>query len=526
MVAESRQKPVKTRRLSPPRVLLAVAIVVSLVSGAVFGWREWRSDPTIMSNKPWYAPYVDVTAMPQFDFEQIASGTHKDAVLAFVVASKDDSCSPSWGGEYSINKASTELDLDRRIARLKQQGGSIAVSFGGLKNDELATKCSDAAKLYNAYSDIVKHYDLSTIDLDLEKDSLTDTIINVRRAQAIAKLQDERRAQGKPLAVWITLPVTSQGLNKDGTNVIKSFLDAEVDIAGINIMTMSYNEKEVAGKDMSDIAISSLNGTKRQLGILYDQAGTHLNNASLWRKIGVTPMIGQNSVKGEIFTVNDAHRLNKFTRDNGVGRMSMWSVNRDVECGTNYIDLTTVSNSCSGVKQERYEFTLALGSEFTGSIAGSAGNVTVNEDKPNAEDIKDTPENSPYPIWSKDGMYLQGAKIVWHRNVYQSKWWTKGDTPDNPVLQSWETPWELIGPVLPGEKPVKQAELPDGTYPEWSGDAAYETNQRVLFQGVPYKAKWWNRGSSPAAVAADANASPWEPLTQDEVNKIVSELGQ
>lgn len=526
MVAESRPKVVKTRRLSLVRVLLAVAIVAGLASTAVFGWKEWRSDPTVMSNKPWYAPYVDVTAMPQFDFEQIAAGTHKDAVLAFVVASKDDDCSPSWGGEYSMNKAAADLDLDRRIARLKQQGGSIAVSFGGLKNNELATKCTDATKLLNAYRDVVKHYDLSTIDVDLEKDSLTDTIINVRRAQAIAQLQDERRAQGKPLAVWITLPVTSQGLNKDGISAVQSFLDAEVDIAGVNIMTMSYNEKEVAGKDLSDIAISSLNNTKRQLGVLYDQAGTHLNSASLWRKIGATPMIGQNSVKGEIFTINDAHRLNKFARDNGVGRMSMWSVNRDVECGANYIDITTVSNSCSGVKQERWEFTLALGEEFNGNIVGSAGNVTVTEDKADTKDIEDTPENSPYPIWSKDGMYLQGAKVVWHRNVYQAKWWTKGETPDNPVLQSWETPWELIGPVLPGEKPIQQATLPEGTYPEWSGDAAYETNQRVLFQGVPYQAKWWNRGASPAAVASDANASPWEPLTQDQVEKIVSELSQ
>lgn len=342
MVVEARQKPVKTRRLSPWRVLLAAVIVVGLGATAAFGWREWRSDPTIMSNKPWYAPYVDVTATPQFDFEQLGAGTHKDAVLSFVVASKDDNCTPSWGGEYTLNEAATDIDLDRRIARLKQQGGSIAVSFGGLKNHELAMKCSDEVKLLDAYRKVVNHYDLSTIDLDLERDSLTDMVVNARRAQAVAQLQDERRSQGKPLAIWITLPVTSQGLNKDGTNVIEAFLSAGVDIAGVNIMTMNYNEKEVKGKDMSEIAIGSLNDTKRQLGILYDQAGTHLNSASLWRKIGVTPMIGQNNVKGEIFTVNDAHRLNKFARDNGVGRMSMWSVNRDVECGTNYVDVKTV----------------------------------------------------------------------------------------------------------------------------------------------------------------------------------------
>ena len=65
-------------------------------------------------------------------------------------------------------------------------------------------------------------------------------------------------------------------------------------------------------------------------------------------------------------------------------------------------------------------------------------------------------------------MYLEGEKVVRHHNVYEAKWWTKGDVPDNPVLQSWETPWNLIGPVLPGEKPIPQPTVPKDTYPSWS----------------------------------------------------------
>jgi chitinase len=502
-------------------VLFAIGIVVGTVALSVYGWREWRIDPAILSNKPWFAPYVDVTATPQFDFEQLGSGTYKDAILSFIVASHDDGCQPTWGGEYTPKEASDTLDLDRRIARLKQQGGTVAVSFGGLRNDELATTCQDQTKLLKAYGSVVDYYKLTTIDLDLENEALTDPIVNARRAQAIAALQHERRKEGKSFAVWATIPTSSQGLTKDGTDAIAALLKYSVDLSGINIMTMDYGEEAVKGKNMSDVAIDAIKKTERQIGVLYSQSGTYLNDATLWRKIGTTPMIGQTDVTSEVFTVADAKRLNTFSRASGVGRMSMWSANRDVECGANYVNASVVSESCSGVKQDRFAFVLALGTGFDGTIAGSAVNVTVAQKKPSAADIADNPASSPYQIWSKTGVYLQGTKVVWHHNVYQAKWWTKGDAPDNPVLQAYETPWELIGPVLPGEKPTVLQTLPAGTYPEWSGDDAYEANQRVLFQNIPYQAKWWNRGESPAAASSNPDASPWVPLTQAEIDEIL-----
>lgn len=514
----------KTRRLSPWRVSFAALVVLASVVLSVVWWREWKVDPTVLSNKPWFAPYVDVTASPQFNFEQIGAGTHKDAILSFIVADPKDGCKPTWGGEYTLEEASNSLDLDRRIARLKQQGGTVSVSFGGLKNNELATTCHDEAKLLDAYRSVVEYYDLTTIDLDLEKEALTDPVANARRAKVIATLQRERREAGKSFAVWATVPTTSEGLNQDGINAISALLKDSVDLAGINIMTMNYGEKEIADKSMADVAINAVKRTHRQIGILYDQAGTYLNSATLWRKIGITPMIGQTDVSKEVFTLEDAKALNTFALSNGVGRMSMWSANRDVECGANYVNEAVVSNSCSGVEQDKFAFTLALGNEFVGNIAGSAVNVTVNQEKPSPADLVDDPKTSPYQIWSETGVYLQGTKVVWHHNVYQAKWWTKGDSPDNPVLRAFETPWDLIGPVLPGEKPTKQLTVPTGTYPKWSGEAVYEANQRVIFQDVPYQAKWWNQGESPAATSSNPEASPWAPLTQAEIKKIVEEL--
>lgn len=508
------------RKLSPWRVMLALFVVAGIAASGIFGMQWWKTEQAAVSHEAWFAPYVDVTATPAFAFEQMNANEQRNAVLSFVVSLPSDPCTPAWGGVYTLNQAGASLDLDRRIARLKQQGGDVAVSFGGLKNDELAVKCTDRDKLLKAYKSVIERYDINTIDLDLEGLGLTDADASTQRAAVIAKLQAERRAEDKALAVWVTLPVTPQGLTEDGTNAISQLLKGGVDLAGVNIMTMDYGDSLGKGQTMLEASKSALTQTHRQLNILYQQADTHLQSATLWSKLSATPMIGQNDVPDEIFTLDDAKELNQFARSNGVGRMSMWSANRDIACGGNYVNLKVVSDSCSGVTQDKQGFATLLGAGFKGSISLSAGAITTTDPTAKTTQETDDPASSPYQIWSTSGAYLQGTKVVWHRNVYEAKWWTQGDMPDNPVLQAWETPWKLVGPVLPGEKPISQAKLPAGTYPEWSGTTAYDTGQRILFNGTPYQAKWWTLGDSPATATSNTDNSPWVPLTQAQINDI------
>jgi len=509
------------RRLSPWRVMLAIVLVAGIVAGSIFGVQDWQSQrAAAITRQPWFASYVDVTATPTFSFEQMGATSERDAVLSFVVSSSNNACTPSWGGAYSLDQASDSLDLDRRIARLQQQGGSVAISFGGLDNNELSVDCTDQSKLLAAYQSVVDRYNIDTIDLDIEGTDLTNQTVDARRATVIAQLQSQRRKEGKDLAVWLTLPVTPQGLTEDGTNTVAEMLSKGVDIAGVNIMTMDYGSSLTAGQNMLTGSESAAIQTERQLGILYDRDHLHLNDTDLWNKIGLTPMIGQNDTAGEVFSMSEAKDLNTFARSHGVGRMSMWSANRDVTCGSNYVDTEVVSDSCSGVNEGTQTFAGLLSNGFDGTITLSAGFVTTADPQSKDADAPDNPATSPYQIWSPDGAYLEGTKVVWHHNVYQAKWWTQGDVPDDPVLQSWQTPWQLIGPVLPGEKPVTQSTLPAGTYPTWSGTTAYSTNQRVLFNGVPYQAKWWNQGQSPAAATSNPDASPWTPLTQAQINQV------
>ena len=506
------------RRVSAPRLLLLIIIAAALGVGGVVGV-QWVQNAFASRATPWFAGYVDATATPDYAFETPTGTEEQNVVLSFVVADPDSPCTPSWGAAYTLDQASDSLDLDRRIALLRQHGGDIAISFGGQANDELATVCTDQTSLEAAYRSVIDRYDVSTIDVDVEGTALENSASATLRAKTLAALQAEQRAAGKSLAIWLTLPVTPSGLSTDGQQVVKAMLDAGVDLAGVNAMTMDYGSS-LGDQSLVDAGKSALVSLQRQLKALYTtETDLTLSDATLWSKVGATPMIGQNDVQDEVFTTDDAEAFNQMAVDLGIGRMSMWSLNRDQTCGSNYVTLSVVSDACSGVDQGDASFAALLGATFTGSPQFSADQVTTSE--PVATEAPDDPATSPYQIWDENAAYLQGTKVVWHHYVYEAKWWTSGDLPDNPVLNEWDTPWKLIGPVLPGETPVPVPTLPAGTYPDWSGSAVYNKGDRVLLDDVPYEAKWWTQGDSPEAASSDPDNSPWVALTTDQIQKVL-----
>ncbi|MCA9354554.1 MAG: glycosyl hydrolase family 18 [Candidatus Kaiserbacteria bacterium] len=513
------------KRLSIVRLAIVLAIIGGVGYGTTQSFAKWQEEVLNEDHLPWFAGYVDVTSLPTYDFEQRGGMESSDAVLSFIVSSHDDPCVPTWGGYYTLDEAAVSLDLDRRIARFQQRGGRIAVSFGGALNSELALKCLDEAALADAYRAVIERYSVNTIDLDLENEGLTDLEAAKRRAAAIAQLQQEYRAAEKDLAIWLTLPVAPQGLTTAGTDAVALMLAGGVDIAGVNVMTMDYGGSRDENDSMYEASRKALIETHRQLGILYEQSGTYQDGATVWQKLGATPMIGQNDVLGEVFTLEDAVSFNTFALEQGVGRMSIWSANRDIPCGENYVDVKVVSDRCSGVTASPYAFSLALGAGFDGDLMQNAKMLTVEDPRTNVH-VEDDPETSPYQIWKETGTYLKGTKVVWHGNVYEAKWWTKNDLPDNPVLQAWETPWMLIGPVLATDRPVERPTLPAGTYPTWSGMRIYDAGDRVLFEGAAYYAKWWNQGQSPAAAASNPDNSPWVPLREEEIILILESLNR
>lgn len=512
------------KKISIPRVGLTLAAAGALAFSALSGVRWFEDSQAASSGSTWFAGYADVTVTPQFEFEEPVSRSARHVVLSFVVASPKDPCDPSWGGAYSLDDASKDLDLDRRVARLRQSDGEPVVSFGGAINDELATVCTDPDRLLDAYRAVVDRYDLRVIDLDIEGPGLSDVAAGERRATAMAALQAERAAAGKDLRVWLTVPVTPGGLTSQGSENVATLLDRDVQLSGVNLMTMNYGGSRVKGQSMAEASISALNSTHKQLRAIYSDVGTPIGQATLWKRMGATPMIGQNDLAGELFSLDDARELNTFARSKGLARMSMWSLNRDLTCGANYPDIRVVSNSCSGVDQGDLRFADVLGTSMKDRPGGAPVTPTAEEGAP-AEATQDDPLTSPYDIWEETQTYLEGTRVVWHRNVYVAKWWTQSDVPDDPTVDVFSSPWQLVGPVLPGEKPIEVPTLPDGTYPTWDDEAVYKKGERVLYDGVAFRAKWWNQGDNPTTRTGRTEPSPWTQLTRSELTEAAQAAG-
>jgi chitinase len=498
-----------TERLSWFRLGIVVVAIGVLGAVAVGGVTRAVADqrPRVDS---WNVPYVDVTLTPTYQFQDPKENPARNVALAFVVADGDDPCEPSWGGYYSLDQAGDQLELDRRIAQLRSAGGDAVISFGGRDNDELAVACTDQDALIDAYRTVVERYDATTIDLDIEGPALSDTDALERRATALAALQEELAADDQDLDVWLTLPVAIDGLTAEGLAAVETTLRGGVDLLGVNVMTMNYASADAPTEDMLAASQDAVDATARQVDTIYEQMGVDLNATQRWAKIGATPMIGQNDIDGETFTLDDAEQFTSYARDRGLGRVSMWSLNRDHECADTFSDVIVHSNTCSGVAQEPLAFSKLFSSSLPGSApdAPETDSVRIPDAAPEVED----PADSPFPVWRPSAQYAEGYKVVWRGNVYQAKWFNQGVDPTTQRTNEWDSPWALIGPVQPGDTAPTITTVPPGSVPVWDPETLYQKGATVAFDGLPYQARWSTEGDAPSTLFPVGPDSPWMPM--------------
>jgi len=492
------------RRLSPLRLIILLA--VTTVAGAVVWFQVAAaysriSQPAVTT---WFAPYVDATLAPSYDFEDPLVSPSRYSVLGFVVAGIGQPCQPTWGTYFNLTGAEEQLDLDRRIVKLRERGGDVIVSFGGAANTELSVGCTSMRKLVGAYRTVINRYGVRTIDFDIEGADLTNAAANARRAAAVRTLQQAADRAGRPLAVWLTLPVAPSGLDSSGLAVVNEMLSAGVKLTGVNAMIMDYGSSLPAGESMATANGTALRGLFRQLKLTYHRHGQQLTSSQVWERMGATPMIGQNDVPGEAFSLSDARALVTLARQVHLGRVSMWSANRDYPCGSD-VNGDRVSNVCSGVAQSPLEFAWefdTLDAPLPGHVSAPAGTLT---DPPPS---RDNPLTSPYGIWAPALIYTLGDKVVWQGEVYEAKWWNQASVPNQPVAHPWDTPWRDLGPVLPSDtSELNPSKL--RTPGSWAASQVYLAGDRVIYHGQVFQARWWTQDQEPIAQPLRPAEATW-----------------
>lgn len=491
------------RPLSPFRILAVLVLLAGIGSAAYFGVkRQIIFGPTVRATT-WFAPYVDVTSTPVYPFQDPSDDPARQTVLGFITAAGKHACAPSWGGVYSLAGADASLSMASRIAQLQDQGASAVVSFGGAAHTPLTAACATAGQLEQAYQQVVTHYNLRAIDLDMEGTGLASLAGDEHQAQAVRALQLWGKQHHRPIAVWLTLPVATDGLQGNAQTALLEMLRARVALAGVNAMAMDFSPVP-KGTTMAQAVEQSLSAMAPQVQRAFGEVGIHLTGPALWRRLGATVMIGQNNVRGERFTISDAKTFLAFAHRSGLGRVSFWSINRDRQCGNVYAITGVEVDNCSGTAQTALEFSKIF-SSLNGAITAQPS--AALPPAPNAN-----PADAPYPLWSPTVPYPQGYLVVRDGEIYEAKWYNAGQDPATQVAYAWQTPWQLIGPVLPGDHAPAPAKVPPGTYAEWSATTVYQTGDKVLFNGLPFQAKWDNEGANPRAAVGDPASSPWQPL--------------
>lgn len=276
-----------------------------------------------------FCPYIDVSpgaASPIMQLANHGSGA-KCFSLAFILGR---GCNPAWFGVFELNTPEADA-IGQRIQELKNAGGNVIISFGGAAAPELANSCTDVNQLRAAYLAVVNKYQPMAVDLDIE--DFNPAVIDRRNAAIAAGL-------GVP--IHYTLGVLQSGMTNAQISVLQNAKSHNVNVSMVNIMAMDYGGPVA---DMFAAATSAANATKSQLNTLgYGSA-----------KLGITVMIGQNDVAGEIFTLGNAQSLRNNA--SGASMLSFWSIGRD---NGGCPGQTTASPSCSGVSQSPFQFSSIL----------------------------------------------------------------------------------------------------------------------------------------------------------------------
>ncbi len=287
------------------------------------------------------APYVDMGAFPTPDMPSMAtSGNLKGFTMAFIISV---GCRASWFNAFDPR---TRWSGDQ-VDAIRARGGDVKISFGGANGIELAQDCQTVSALAAEYQAVVNAYQLRYMDLDIEGAAVADPTSVNRRSQALAQVQ--RATPG--LKISLTLPVLPEGLTADGVNVVRSAISAGVNIDLVNVMAMDYQRPT---GDYGEFAKQAARSTFNQIRPLFPG----LTDAQVWRKVGVTPMLGQND-DGGFFRQSDASDLVAFAKTVHLGFLSFWEETRD-------------RNACSGalfrctnVTQSPFEFSRIFAG-FTG----------------------------------------------------------------------------------------------------------------------------------------------------------------
>nr|WP_242069510.1 immunoglobulin-like domain-containing protein [Paenibacillus dendritiformis] len=424
-----------------------------------------------------------------------------------------------WGGYSVLNEKNADnaqyQGIKQSIRELREMGGDVAISLGGLNGVTFWEVTEDTDTLFNTYMELVQGYGLTRLDLDIEGGA-QNKALNIANAKAIKKLQD---ATG--VDIVLTLPVLPSGLTSVQLDVLEAYLSAGVDVKVVNIMTMCYGSGTLLpGENYGSASLRAVDSTKNQVKQYYKQyANKDLTDEEAYGIIGTTPSIGFEGAAHPIFTTEWSQWIVDHAIEKGLAMTSFWSMNRDamlenksgVTAQYQFTDIFKAFGNGSippvtskPVIHGATDKTIFVGEHFDPREGVTAADEedgdltdriaiegTVDSSAPGTYELVYTVEDSEglqasaeRQITVIDGLadtydptkiYYEGDSVIYKGEKYTAKWWVQGEAPDTSLAWKKE--------VIPNE---------DGSVDYVPGNV-YVEGDLVRYEGKLYQAKWWTR---------------------------------
>ena len=220
--------------------------------------------------------------------------------------------------------------------------------------------------------------------------------------------------------------------------------------------------------------------------------------------MGATPMIGQNDVPGETFTLSDAQRARLLRpsraprpRLDVVGQPRL-AVRRPVarRPGLEHVQRHLAEAARVHLGARPAERPPAGAHDRP----GAAGRVAHADPRRSGDQpVSDLARHQDVP--------RRRARSSGTTASTRPSGTRRARVPDAPVKHLWDTPWRYLGPILSTDVTTGAS---SSTLDPWNADQVYLEGSTVLYNGLVYKAKWWTQADTPSSDPQRLGNVPWQ----------------
>ena len=317
------------------------------------------------------------------------------------------------------------------IKDIKSKGRHVIVSVGGANGRIVIDSEKASDKFASSLIEIIKEYGFEGVDIDLEGSAVSGTEYI---ASGLRKAHDEFGDD-----FIITMAPETYYMHK-AEGLMGAYYRLATKIK--DILTICYPQFYNAGGDIgyndfnarypSQSFITSLATMYIENGLRPDQMAIGVPAAA---SAGGTGYISTDALKEVINSLVYKKELDGFTppREYKTLRGVMtWSINWD---GT--------QNYAWGKSMSELMDSLPIvdrGSERPEQDEKKS-DETDDKESDNTSDSSEDEGTGDIPAWDSSKAYFKGDRVVYKGKIYEAKWWTQGDIPDE---QDQWGPWKYI----------------------------------------------------------------------------------